>query len=367
MKNDNTYKVTKAPQYSINHTNLESIKIDRIDGGVIDGENNKMVLRDINTEIHYEEIYDSTYHMEITMALTYCEKETEVIAFGLDITYIAFVDIENTMANKPIIQTILNKKAPSDLFKPIELVISNTIMAAIGCSVKISKNKFMKSIQDIDIKHVDINSYDKDNIDYQNTDCDNEIINYQQILKGICTMEAAREFLATYQECVGPNILDDYETSPAFKFYYRFFIPIEYHHPDIKGCDDTVWPMLYQLLFGNYDATCQIIDRGIECPEIEFSYDKYGGLVSDLSKTDLKNLLEDLVIDMLVHVSVELIGYHDINKDYGNEINPNRLVRWREFLKLYGYDDIGGFPGDGIIEKMYSRIKDCDIKTLIYR
>ena len=119
----------------------------------------------------------------------------------------------------------------------------------------------MDSVQELEIQEAE--DYDYSDLDADScngaNNVEDEIIDYHQILKEMSKLAEAREFLDTYQTCVGPNVIDNYETLPAYKYYYRFFMPIEYHHPDIKGCDESVWPMLFQLLWGNMDAACRIV------------------------------------------------------------------------------------------------------------
>lgn len=376
MSTNDNKTTSENSKYVIWNTYVESLSINCIEDVrdfFTDDRTCKIGVDSIKTQIVAKEYCNRSFLVEITIDLVTMEKSTMALAHGLVLELVSTVSIEDTIRSKNVVKAILRKIVPSNLFERIATIISNTLMSSAGYSLKISKTKFMNSIQEVEMK--DIKEDDDVNLDSDNHDDvidsedeeDNAIIDYQYILRKMSDLAEAREFLASYQKCVGHDGVNNYVTTNPFKFYYRFFLPIKYHHPNITRCDESVWPMLFQLLFGSFDATCKIIDRGDECPEIEFAYENHSGLVSELSEYDFKDLLENLVTDMFIKVGVELIGYKDIDNEYGETINQNRLIRKKEFFKLYGYDDGDSIRNNEFLENMYSRIKDCDIKTLIYR
>lgn len=375
--NDNKTKL-KKDKYVIWDTHMHSITINCIEdirGFLKEDKTCKVDVDCINTKIVADEYCDRSFFVETTIDMLTVEKSSLVSANSLVLKLISMVSVDDSVRDERVIKTILSKKVPSDLFENILTIISDTLNASAGYSLKMSKKKFMDSVQELEMK--DREPYDVADWDYddynEDTDTrddeDDEIIDYHQVLKQMLTLAEARQFVDTYQSCVGPNVVDNYETNPAYKYYYRFFLPIEYNHPNIAGCDESVWSMLFQLLWGNIDAQCRIVDRGENCPDIAVEYENYSGLVSELSKNGLKDLLDSLVTDMLTKVGVELIGYKQINREYGDTINTSRLVRRKEFLELYGYNNENSIPEDEkeFFELMYSKIKECDIKTLIYR
>lgn len=375
MNNNDNKTTSENAKYVIWNTYVESLSINCIEDVrdfFTDDRTCKIGVDSIKTQIVAKEYCNRSFLVEITIDLVTLEKSTMALAHSLVLELVSTVDIEDTIRSKNVVKAILRKIVPSNLFERIATIISNTLMASAGYSLKISKTKFMNSIQEIemqDIKEDDVNLDSDSHCDVIDSvdEEDNAIIDYQYILRKMSNLAEAREFLATYQKCVGPDGVNNYVTTNPFKFYYRFFLPIKYHHPNITRCDESVWPMFFQLLFGNFDATCRYIDCGDGCPEIEFAYENHSGLVSELSESDFKDLLENLVTDMFIKVGVELIGYKDIDNEYGETINQNRLIRKKEFFKLYGYDDGDSILNNEFLENMYSRIKDCDIKTLIYR
>lgn len=96
------------------------------------------------------------------------------------------------------------------------------------------------------------------------------------------------------------------------------------------------------------------------------AYENHSGLVSELSESDFKELLEELVTDMFIKVGIELIGYKYIDNEYGEAISQNRLIRKKEFFKLYGYDDGDSLLSNEFLENMYSRIMD-DAMAIVRR
>lgn len=375
--NDNKTKL-KKDKYVIWDTHMDSITINCIEdirSFLKDEKTGKIDVDYINTKIVASEYCDRSFFVETTVDMLTVEKSSLVSANSLVLRLISNVSVDDSVRDERVIKAILSKKVPSDLFENITTIISNTLNASAGYSLKMSKKKFMDSVQELEMQDrepYDVADWDNDDYNEDTDTCDDEddeIIDYHQIIKQISTLAEAREFLATYQSCVGPHVVDNYETNPAYNYYYRFFLPIKYHHPDIAGCGESVWPMLFQLLWGNIDAKCRTVDRGDDCPDIYVEYENYSGLVSELSKKDLKDLLENLVTDMLLKVGVELIGYKHINKKYGETINTSRLVRKKEFLELYGYNNEDNIPEDKkeFFELMYSKIKECNIKTLMYK
>ncbi len=374
MKTDSKNKLIKSSLFVIDNMYLDKIEISNIGdigGRLSRDKNNKLALDGIKVDlIAQTTILPYSYYMEIMVDILTMEKETMILGHGALLKFIAQVKLDESVKDNQVLN-ILNKKVPNKLFENIESLISNTMMASVGYSVKISKKRFMDSVQELEIQEAE--DYDFSDLDADScNDTDNEedeIIDYHQILKEMSKLAEAREFLGTYQSYIGPNVIDNYETLPAYKYYYRFFLPIEYNHPDIKGCDESVWPMLFQLLWGNMEASCGIVDRGKECPEIEVFYNDYRGLVSELSKKDLKNLLDNLVTDMLTKDGVELISYKLINKYYGETINTSRRIFKHEFFYLYGYSDENDILENEkeFLYSRYSKIKKCDLKTQIYR
>ena len=87
---------------------------------------------------------------------------------------------------------------------------------------------------------------------------------------GVSFLETAKNYLEKDGKSTGNELLT-YEENPLYKYYYRFLTPIKYSHPDYEECEDSYWPMLFQLLFGE-GKNVKVIDGENGLPEIEFIY-----------------------------------------------------------------------------------------------
>ena len=179
-------------------------------------------------------------------------------------------------------------------------------------------------------------------------------------------MEASKTFLNVYTSHVGEDAIVDYESMPIYKCYYRFFTPIEYLHPDFEECDESIWPILFQMLYGSFKSKCQVIDAGHGLPEIEFSYEHFQDrTISSLTLEELKELLSDLITEALVDLSVNLLSYQNENIMPGEQSQNNQLKSELDFYRLFNAsvsDESIAF-----LSSMYERIKECSLQTLLYQ
>ena len=190
-----------------------------------------------------------------------------------------------------------------------------------------------------------------------------EKINYDWIIEDMKTLDEARSFFDTYTNAVGDGALSSFQSLPAYKSYFRFFTPIDYRHPIFEECDESVWPMLFQMLYGVFSVKCQIVDVGDEVPDIKFSYGNFSDtLVSSLSFDDLKMLLSDLMVDVFVNVSVDLV---DMIDDTGNPVENICLMSQEDYRRLFNLNLTE--EASHTFDMMYERIKECDIQTVLYR
>lgn len=153
----------------------------------------------------------------------------------------------------------------------------------------------------------------------------------------------------------------------AYRYYYRFFVPIEYHHPDFERYSDDFWVTLFQLLFGTA-SKATIVMGDDDRAELEFEDLILGRRrVSSLDK-------EELVV-ALANVSMRAIQEYDDsvlslfckmeNIDVDNISNP---PLWHEYRNIFTYPD-------GIITewrereayKFFQAIRRCDDETFTYR
>lgn len=179
-------------------------------------------------------------------------------------------------------------------------------------------------------------------------------------------MEASKTFLNVYTSHIGEDAIVEYESMPIYKCYYRFFTPIEYLHPDFKECDESIWPILFQMLYGSFKSQCQVIDVEQSLPDIEFSYEHFQDrTISSLSLEELKELLSDLITEALADLSVNLLGYQSESIMSGEHSQNNPLMSELDFYRLF--DASVSDENIAFLSSMYERIKECSLQTLLYQ
>lgn len=179
-------------------------------------------------------------------------------------------------------------------------------------------------------------------------------------------MGAIKTFLNVYTSRVGEDAIVDYESLPIYKCYYRFFTPIDYLHPDFEECDESVWPILFQMLYGSFKSKCQVIDAENSLPEIEFSYEHFQDrTISNLNLEELKELLSDLITELLTNLSVHLLDFQNESFMSEEELQNDQLKSELDFYRLFN----ANVSDENVtfLSSMYERIKECSLQTLLYQ
>lgn len=166
---------------------------------------------------------------------------------------------------------------------------------------------------------------------------------------------------------IAENDTAPFRQTLAYRYYYRFFVPIEYAHPSFSEYSSTFWDSLFQLLFGTASKATIVMGEDGRA-ELEFEDLILGRRrVSSLDK-------EELVV-ALANVSMRAIQEYDDsvlslfckmeNIDVDNISNP---PLWHEYRNIFTYPD-------GIITewrereayKFFQAIRRCDDETFTYR
>lgn len=193
-----------------------------------------------------------------------------------------------------------------------------------------------------------------------------EIVNYKYILNNIEATKEGSVFIKTFKQA-SDNDMSVYEDLSLYKYYYRFLRPIEYNHPDFLQCDDSFWPMLFQLLFAEAEDV-KIVDGKNVLPEIEFTYSQYENeLISALSLDELKELALSLITEALTETAVTMFRIN-IDDEYAERMYDDRPVIKEELFALYNCD-IRYVPEDIVlfVENIYDKIKNCELQTIKFR
>ena len=193
-------------------------------------------------------------------------------------------------------------------------------------------------------------------------------MNFHSVIDEIGDTEEGDTFLHTFWNALKVTGFDSFEQIPAYYLYYYFLFPVAYNYPELENVDKEVWPMLFRLLFGNTAANCTLINGKGSLPELKFSYEDYHEFcVSELDVSDLKDLLYRLMTDALCDVSVMLF-HPDDPSDFEIDLPPGQLIHKEDFYRLHNYyPGIGSEEKGAYIERLYSKIKECDIQTFLYR
>ncbi len=204
------------------------------------------------------------------------------------------------------------------------------------------------------------NDLESEKIDFQ------WMINFRWAEEDMELLEAVRNFWELYSSHAGDEPIKDYESLPIYKCYYCFFTPIEYLHPNFDECDESIWPILFQMLYGSFKSQCQVIDDEHGLPEIEFSYESFQDrTISSLTIEELKELLSDLITEALVDISVNLLGYQNESVLSEEQSQNSKLLSEQEFYRIFDAnvsDENASFLG-----MMYEKIKECNLQTLLYQ
>lgn len=185
---------------------------------------------------------------------------------------------------------------------------------------------------------------------------------------GVSFLETAKNYLEKDGKSTGNELLT-YEENPLYKYYYRFLTPIEYSHPDYGECEDSYWPMLFQLLFGE-GKNVKVIDGDNGLPEIEFDYcEDERRTVSSLTLEELKFITSELAVKAFTDTLVEILGYDkQMDNDYADILRGDQLILKEEFHALYNIDQPNASAEDiAFVDRLYARIKECDLQTFPYK
>lgn len=185
---------------------------------------------------------------------------------------------------------------------------------------------------------------------------------------GVSFLETVKNYLEKDGKSTGNKLLT-YEENPLYKYYYRFLTPIKYSHPDYEVCDDSYWPMLFQLLFGE-GKNVKVIDGDNGLPEIEFDYcEDERRTVSSLTLDELKFITSELAVKAFTDTLVDILGYDkQMDNDYADILRGDQLILKEEFHALYNIDQPNASAEDiAFVDRLYACIKECDLQTLPYK
>lgn len=343
----------------------------------------------------------SLYLVELHTSLT--PKINERVVFNLRLIYSTLVEVADKELEDETRKYLLTVVVPQSMYNPLRALVWKLTLESGFPPIMMNDYDFATHQANTGIKPFDNHevSFDK------NEDNDNSFaflkfleenekdevsaieegselpqenifpLGYEWIMEDIRLVDdgAGISFLETAKNCLEKdgkstgNELLTYEENPLYKYYYRFLTPITYSHPDYEECEDSYWPMLFQLLFGE-GKNVKIVDGENGVPEIEFDYcEDERRTVSSLTLEELKNLTSELAVKAFTDTLVEILGYNkQMDNDYADILRGDQLILKEEFHALYNTDQPDASDEDiAFVDKLYTRIKECDLQTFPYK
>ena len=335
----------------------------------------------------------SLYLVELHTSLT--PKITERVVFNLKLIYSTLVEIADQELEDETRKHLLTVIVPQSMYNPLRALVWKLTLESGFPPIMMNDYDFATHQANTDIKPFDNHevSFDKnednDNsfaflkfLNEQEKDEESAIdecgelpqenifpLGYEWVLEDIRLVDdgAGVSFLNTVKDSTG-NSLDVYTETPLYKYLYRFLRPIEYSHPDYEVCEDY-WPMLFQLLFGE-GKNVKVIDGDNGLPEIEFDYcEDERRTVSSLTLDELKFITSELAVKAFTDTLVEILGYDkQMDNDYADILRGDQLILKEEFHALYNTDQPNASAEEiAFVDKLYARIKECDLQTFPYK
>lgn len=172
----------------------------------------------------------------------------------------------------------------------------------------------------------------------------------------------------TAQKSAIGDIVKTFKDLPIYDCYYKYITPVKYNHPDIKECDEELWVVLYQLLYGSFNMDCDLVEVHEGLLDIHFCDDEgHAGYISELTLYELEVLIlhlwTSLGKDML-----SLVKSDSLNEEVYIECEEGELISKEDFLSLYNIDeDDFGNSLSSMLEKMYDKIVKADAQSFPYR
>lgn len=328
---------------------------------------------EISIDVHLKVSDDSYYLVELHTSLT--PKINEQVVFGLKLTYSSLIELLDKDMDEEQRKFLLTVVIPQSMYNPLRALVWDLTSMSGFPPIMMSDHNFNATRTNTVLEPVINNPTLQEIGPGTNAYSDGAPKNifplsWDWILEDVRLIADGEgiAFLESVKQSTGHDLLI-YEESPLFMYYYRFLTPIEYNHPEYEGCDDSYWPLLFQLLFAEGENVKVIAgDNGL--PEVEFDFGIEGRRrVSSLSIDELKFITDELSSNAFTCTLVEILRLEmHMNHDYARRLRDDRLILMEEFHALFNTDQVDASAEDvAIVEKLYARIKDCDLQTFPYK
>lgn len=330
-------------------------------------------------------VSDDTYYL-VELHTRLIPKIGEQVVFNLKLVYSTLIEILDKNMDDEQRKFLLTVIIPQSMYNPLRALVWELTSASgfppimmndydfathqVNTELQAFDNKLEETLSNDDVFREDMDVVSEANVRSGEPQENIYPLGWEWILEDVRLVEdgAGTSFLKTVKDSTGHDLLV-YEESPLFKYFYRFLIPIEYNHPNYKECDNSYWPILFQLLFAESENV-KVIARDNSLPEIEFDYcEDERRTVSSLTLDELKWITSVLSAKALTSTLVDILGYEkQMNTDYANSLKEDQLILKEEFHALYNTNQPDTNAEDIVfVENMYARIKECDLQTFTYK
>lgn len=330
-------------------------------------------------------VSDDTYYL-VELHTRLIPKIGEQVVFNLKLVYSTLIEILDKNMDDEQRKFLLIVIIPQSMYNPLRALVWELTSASgfppimmndydfathqVNTELQAFDNKLEETLSNDDVFREDMDVVSEANVRSGEPQENIYPLGWEWILEDVRLVEdgAGTSFLKTVKDSTGHDLLV-YEESPLFKYFYRFLIPIEYNHPNYKECDNSYWPILFQLLFAESENV-KVIARDNSLPEIEFDYcEDERRTVSSLTLDELKWITSVLSAKALTSTLVDILGYEkQMNTDYANSLKEDQLILKEEFHALYNTNQPDTNAEDIVfVENMYARIKECDLQTFTYK
>ena len=374
------------PSFSVNNSYLEQLSFESSPEYVLEFDR-KPVIRSF-VEIIERNKGPQLYNVKLHTDVSLITKEDHT-AFTVSLVYSAFVIVDCEPDDEAYVYNTLHLGVPQFLLDPIRAIVWQ-VSSESGYPTMLKDDTFSEPLPEGETIYESMPFKEEEPVDEDDAsgeklmqelysrltedrfghpvNKDNGRVNFQSVIDEIGDTEEGDTFLQTFWNALKVTGFDSFEQIPAYYLYYYFLFPVAYNYPELENVDKEVWPMLFRLLFGNTAANCTLINGKGSLPELKFSYEDYHEFcVSELDVSDLKDLLYRLMTDALCDVSVMLF-HPDDPSDFEIDLPPGQLIHKEDFYRLHNYyPGIGSEEKGAYIERLYSKIKECDIQTFLYR
>lgn len=291
---------------------------------------------------------DPKFCVELKAVITKSHDNEDLLK--LEVTYVAVVSNIDTNASKDEIEHLLNVVVLQPMYTALCQMVSMVSQTTPYGIISLDFYDFEKKLY-----YVPAQERNEDDIP----------LSYEWIVKDVESTDSGLTFLQSYRRLLKDE-LTNYYALPAYKYYYKFFEPIDYKHPDHSNCDDDFWDILLQLIFAEADES-KIIQNTKGTPDIMFSFgDFQQRVLSELSNDELKELTSALSTQSFAETGTDLLKFN-FNDSYSVCLNNHSPLK-EELLYLYNCSELETeqFKMD-FVNKIYDRIKNYNLQTLPFQ